>query len=285
MAKVLGSPGRYVSQQSAKKNRRFILAALIGCCLLSSLLGAFLFYDFATPNKSLIFIPLSIAFFLLIILIGRIMTRRMDAYEKDRINFLKGATGEQTVAKKIDELPDEYCVIHDLATPYGNLDHVVIGPTGVFVLETKNWKGVITADRNGGILQNGRPPNKDVVRPLMVRMMNVRTKVSTLCDANDDLPFFSALLVFPSARVDAKWGQTGKARCISDEQLRSCSSPPSPKLRSSASSFRYPLCGRVPVVPKAPSICRRAILRDSHYEMPSTSGRWLLLEWLSAAFS
>ena len=111
MAKILGEPGRYVAQQSAKKYRRFILAALAGCCLLSFLLGAFLVYQFALPHPSPLSILLPPAFLLLIILIGRVMSRRMDAHEKDRISFLKGATGEQAVAKKTDELPDEYCVI------------------------------------------------------------------------------------------------------------------------------------------------------------------------------
>ena len=52
--------------------------------------------------------------------------------------------------------------------------------------------------------------------------MSVRDKVKTLCDAGQDLPYFDALLVFPSAHVEAKWGQTGKARCITDERIRQC---------------------------------------------------------------
>ena len=31
--------------------------------------------------------------------------------------------------------------------------------------------------------------------------------------------FFQPLLVFTSARVEAKWGTTGKAHCIRDEKL------------------------------------------------------------------
>jgi hypothetical protein len=223
MAKVLGNPGRYVSQQSVKKYRRFILSALGGIALLSFLYGGFFVYELFLGRKTLIVSMLSTAAFLLLIfLIGRIVTRRMNTYEKERINFLKGATGEQTVAKKIDDLPDEFCVIHDMATPFGNLDHVVIGSTGVFVLETKNWKGVITADGRGGILLNGHSQGKDTIKPMTSRMMKVRDKINMLCDADGELPFFNALLVFPSARVEAKWGQTRKVRCITDEYLWDC---------------------------------------------------------------
>ena len=223
MAKVLGDPGRYVSQQAVNKHRRFVLWAFFGGCFISFGLGMFLMYDFSVPKHSLITgIVLPTVFFLVIIYIARIVDRKMDTYEKERLNFLKGATGEFMVARKIDDLPDEFCVIHDLATPFGNLDHVVIGPTGVFVLETKNWRGVIASDGLGGILHNGRKHLKDGIKPLIGRMMNVRDKIGTLCDIKEDLPYFNALMVFPSAWVEVKWGQTGRARCIHDEQLWNC---------------------------------------------------------------
>ena len=47
-------------------------------------------------------------------------------------------------------------------------------------------------------------------------------KSLTLCNAKQDLPYFNALLVFPSARVEAKWGQSGKARFITDKQIWRC---------------------------------------------------------------
>ena len=220
MAKILGDPGRYVADQSAKKHRWFVLSAMAGMCLLSFLLGAFLVLYFGGLFKSAtVAIPFSLAVMLFIVLIGKIVDRRMDQYDRERRNYMKGATGELAVAQKIDDLTDEFCVIHDLPTPFGNLDHVVIGPTGVFVLETKNWKGVVSADGEGGIHVNGKPPLKNPIKPLIGRMMSVRDKVKVLCDAVDELPYFNALLVFPSARIDARWGQTGKARCLNDEQV------------------------------------------------------------------
>jgi hypothetical protein len=222
MAKVLGDPGRYVSQQSAKKFQRLILVAFAGVGLGAFLFGVFTVYDLFIKKSLAATIFSTSAFLLLISLIGRIVTRQMGEHEKERLNFLKGATGEQAAARKIDDLPDDYCVIHDLATPFGNLDHVIVGPTGVFILETKNWKGTIAADGKGDILCNNTPPGKATIKPLIARMMSVRDKVKTLCDAKQDLPYFDALLVFPSAHVEAKWGQTGKARCITDEQIWHC---------------------------------------------------------------
>ena len=222
MAKVLGEPGRYVSQQSVKKFRRLIWTAIAGIGLLSFSYGVFIVYTLFVRKSLMTGMIWTTAFVLFALLIGRFVNRKIEEYDKERLNFLKGATGEQAVARKIDDLPDGYCVIHDLATPFGNLDHVVIGPTGVFILETKNWKGTITADGKGDIVQNNALAKKATVKPLIARMMNVRDKVKTLCDAGQDLPYFNALLVFPSARVEAKWGQTGRALCITDEQIWRC---------------------------------------------------------------
>lgn len=57
-----------------------------------------------------------------------------------------GAKGEETVAEYLAHLNDRYDVIHDVVLPgeVGNIDHVVLGPNGVFVIETKNHKGYIT---------------------------------------------------------------------------------------------------------------------------------------------
>lgn len=223
MARVLGEPGRYVSQQAINKHRRFILSAFVGIGLISFFYGCFFVYELMPPRKTVVVtIVASVLFLLLVALIGRIVFRKMNTYETERINFLKGATGEQAVARKIDDLPNDFCVIHDLATQFGNLDHVVVGPTGVFILETKNWKGVIKADGQGGILLNGHSYGKDAIKPMTLRMMKVRDKINMLCDADGELPFFNALLVFPSARVEAKWGQTRKVRCITDEYLWDC---------------------------------------------------------------
>ncbi len=59
----------------------------------------------------------------------------------------------------LDQLPrTEWTVFHDLRWPgrqRANVDHVAVGPTGVFVIDSKNWTGTITT--NAGVLrQNGR---------------------------------------------------------------------------------------------------------------------------------
>jgi len=59
-----------------------------------------------------------------------------------------GAEGEEIVAKHLSLLGDPYRVIHDVVLPNmrGNIDHIVLGPNGVFVIETKNNNGLISCN-------------------------------------------------------------------------------------------------------------------------------------------
>lgn len=71
----------------------------------------------------------------------------------------RGAEGERRTALALAELPrGEWNVMHDLpwpGRPRANIDHVAIGPPGIFVIDSKNWTGSIGV--TGGILrQNGR---------------------------------------------------------------------------------------------------------------------------------
>ena len=61
---------------------------------------------------------------------------------------LKGYVGEQRIRKLLDSLGEEYTVFNDLYVPKKNgemtqVDHVLLSPYGVFVIETKNYTGWI----------------------------------------------------------------------------------------------------------------------------------------------
>jgi hypothetical protein len=58
-----------------------------------------------------------------------------------------GWEGEKQVAKLLSsKLSDDYILINDLYLHNGDIDHIVLGPSGIFVLETKNWNGDITCN-------------------------------------------------------------------------------------------------------------------------------------------
>ena len=61
-----------------------------------------------------------------------------------------GISGESRVQNRLSALPDSYTVIHNIVVDYdgqkNELDFVVVGPNGVFVIENKNNGGYIYGD-------------------------------------------------------------------------------------------------------------------------------------------
>jgi hypothetical protein len=78
--------------------------------------------------------------------------------------FFKGARGEESVAVLLAGLPRGYHVFHDFVCGGGGgIDHVVVGPSGFFAVETKCWSGKVTFEK-GGLLVNGAEPSRPPVR-------------------------------------------------------------------------------------------------------------------------
>lgn len=65
----------------------------------------------------------------------------------------KGAAGERGLGRSLDGLRDEgFAVLHDRCIPgtRANIDHIVVSPAGVFVIDTKNWNGRVEQRDVGG---------------------------------------------------------------------------------------------------------------------------------------
>jgi hypothetical protein len=211
MAKVLGETARYVTDQSIRKFRKRFTVIFLVSYFFASVLGYLLGVN-KQPYSLIIIVILVVA----LPAIVRLTVRISEKLERERINFLKAATGEAHVGYILERFPDDYRVIHDLTTAFGNIDHVVVGPSGVYIIDTKNWKGVVTADGNGELLLNGRPTKKPAVKALSRTIMDIKEKVKVLSALD---PYIQGVLAFPCAWVDAKWGTTGHVHCLRDEQL------------------------------------------------------------------
>jgi hypothetical protein len=73
-------------------------------------------------------------------------------------SWQRGAHGERCTARLLDRLTrDGYVVFHDLAVPgktSANVDHLAIGPTGVFVIDSKQWTGNVHQSADGLVWHN-----------------------------------------------------------------------------------------------------------------------------------
>jgi hypothetical protein len=82
----------------------------------------------------------------------------------DKINsFIYGAIGEQKVVKELEHLSDDHVLINDFACSFYpaiynrqendyiksvQIDHLLISPAGIFLIETKNWSEHSLRDLN-----------------------------------------------------------------------------------------------------------------------------------------
>jgi hypothetical protein len=76
------------------------------------------------------------------------------------IAWRRGAAGERRTARLLEQLERHgWAVLHDLAVPgsRANLDHLAIGPGGVFVIDSKQYRGRLQLDPSGR-LWHGRYP-------------------------------------------------------------------------------------------------------------------------------
>jgi hypothetical protein len=70
----------------------------------------------------------------------------------DTVAWRRGAAGERRTARLLAPLERRgWAVLHDLAIPNSpaNIDHLVIGPGGVVVIDSKHFRGQLRLDRDG----------------------------------------------------------------------------------------------------------------------------------------
>ncbi len=117
--KNLQETGTYLESKIKFNTKMALIFLLIGLVTLTFYIG-------------IIFIVISIYFFI------------------KRSHYKSGYLGEQIVIESLQNLPDSYSLINDvnLLNSYGNIDHVVLGNNGIFIIETKNFQGEIICNED-----------------------------------------------------------------------------------------------------------------------------------------
>lgn len=116
-----------------------------------------------------------------------------------------GAEGEQRTGGALEQLKAEgFVILHDRAIPgsSANIDHIVIGPPGIAVVETKSYRGRLRV-RGGEVYVNGYRRTDKTVGEVVVEAAAVSRVLRgvpqrrgaivrpILCIHRADLPFFA----------------------------------------------------------------------------------------------
>lgn len=137
--------------------------------------------------------------------------------------YSKGKAGEKAVARRLKQLPEEeYKVINDLMLPttYGTtqIDHVVISRFGVFVIETKNYRGFIHGRENAEKWTQNIWGNKySMLNPIRQNNTHVKTLEYHLKQLNIDCHIHS--IVAFSNRCKVSVNITGNCKIVYYDEL------------------------------------------------------------------
>lgn len=86
------------------------------------------------------------------------LRRELERAERNAHSWSVGAAGEALVAEAMTELePLGWLSLHDVhwpGRPKANIDHILVGPGGVLIVDAKNWSGDVRL-RDGVLRQNG----------------------------------------------------------------------------------------------------------------------------------
>jgi len=122
--------GRYV--EGRERRLWMALASLLGLATAGILVAV------ETPGGRPLYLGAGMVAVLTALRLGGPVTRRLR-------NVRNGRLGERLVVDLLRGLPDDYWLVNDvtLGLARGNIDHVLIGPCGVVVIETKRFAGNI----------------------------------------------------------------------------------------------------------------------------------------------
>jgi hypothetical protein len=157
----------------------------------------------ALPALALLFFPgilggssaaaISLALLVACVIAFKLFAKRSDQAER-------GADAEVVVAQLLRGLPKEYHVFHDLVFEGFNIDHVVIGPTGVFIVETKSHRRKVSA-KGEALLLNGRPFEKPVLNQAWSETFTLRDRLPQIAGKPCSV---QPILCFPNAFIEVQ---------------------------------------------------------------------------------
>jgi len=217
MAQVFGESGRNAAEQSHYYTKRLFAAVFAGIAALAFVGGYTVGAAFPIRGFPLGWVLVITALTCCLIwLIGKWATDKINEADRQRSCWRKGAVGEALVAATLTDLPNDFIVVNDVSKRFGNIDHVVIGPTGVYVIDAKNWKGSVKSDGQGELQLNGKGLPKPAIKSLLAGVMNFQCKLKALTDTDH---FVRGVMVFPNAYVEANFGSTRQIHCLRNDRL------------------------------------------------------------------
>ncbi len=121
-----------------------------------------------------------------------------------------GAEGEESVIRVLQNLDSSFKVVNDVVLPGDsqNIDHIVVGSVGTFVIETKNHNGIITCNEDDWsrrkVGRRGTVYSANIGNPSKQAKRNAVMLRKWLESENIDVGYITAIVVFTNNDVKLK---------------------------------------------------------------------------------
>ena len=193
MAYKSGQAGKSTREMAKKRRQTALWIGLFGIAIIIIL------WLFLQNSKALGIGGTGILVLLFLIrFIPDLVEGRVDKKLKEEKRAIRGAKGEEKVGEILEGLSEDYHVLHDIESPYGNIDHIVISKAaGIFLLETKAHGGKVTVEGDT-LFVNGKLPEKDFIAQALKNSYWLRDEISQIVGAK---PWITPILVFTNAFV------------------------------------------------------------------------------------
>jgi hypothetical protein len=189
-----GLPGQYAKREARRRDSHFLLVVILSGALSFGALGFVLGYGSAA---GLLGSWPVLAMLLLVYVVYRIADRRLIPYlekiDKERLQRMRGGQAEALVSWLIEKLDDDWHVFNNLKlVPGSDIDHVVVGPGGVFCVSTKSHRGLFTGTADGLLHNNELSP---FARQAQGQTLALRKRLEALM--GHDVPWVQPVLAVP----------------------------------------------------------------------------------------
>jgi hypothetical protein len=135
-----------------------------------------------------------------VIVIRTVAENLVDRGIKSERRAIRGAKAEEKVGDILMQLSPDYLVLHDVRSPSGNIDHIVIGRNnGLFLIETKAHGGTVTTTGDT-LLVNNKLPEKNFISQALQNTYWLRDEVAKIIG---EQPWITPVIVFTNAFVTA----------------------------------------------------------------------------------
>jgi hypothetical protein len=123
---------------------------------------------------------------------------KIDARLVKEKRAIRGAVAEEKMGEILDQLGDEYLIIHDVRCQFGNIDHILLSRDyGVFLIERKAPGGRV-AIVDSQIRVNGKLTEEDFVAPTLRHTHWLAEELQTITGVSACV---NPLIVFTNASV------------------------------------------------------------------------------------